>query len=166
MSIYEEWLNKAFTKEGKSVDAVWDLYLPAEQKVYEYILENKVTNIHGTVTELGKRFNMSAEYVIAFVDGLNDILPKKYDIRKLDENSEVNIDIDFEKLYKKMVEYRADHLYTLKQWDNIFDETKQKALYAEQRNSRTVVKGKKIGRNDPCPCGSGKKYKKCCGANL
>ncbi len=26
-----------------------------------------------------------------------------------------------------------------------------------------VVRGKKIGRNDPCPCGSGKKYKKCCG---
>ncbi|MFW5736444.1 MAG: YecA family protein [Halanaerobium sp.] len=25
-----------------------------------------------------------------------------------------------------------------------------------------VVKGKKVGRNDPCPCGSGKKYKKCC----
>jgi SEC-C motif-containing protein len=23
--------------------------------------------------------------------------------------------------------------------------------------------GKKVGRNDPCPCGSGKKYKKCCG---
>jgi preprotein translocase subunit SecA len=27
-----------------------------------------------------------------------------------------------------------------------------------------VVKGPKVGRNDPCPCGSGKKYKKCCGA--
>jgi preprotein translocase subunit SecA len=26
-----------------------------------------------------------------------------------------------------------------------------------------VVKGKKVGRNEPCPCGSGKKYKKCCG---
>ena len=26
-----------------------------------------------------------------------------------------------------------------------------------------VVKDDKIGRNDPCPCGSGKKYKKCCG---
>jgi preprotein translocase subunit SecA len=26
-------------------------------------------------------------------------------------------------------------------------------------------KGQKIGRNDPCPCGSGKKYKKCCGKN-
>jgi preprotein translocase subunit SecA len=28
----------------------------------------------------------------------------------------------------------------------------------------TVVKGEKVGRNDPCPCGSGKKYKKCHGA--
>lgn len=29
-----------------------------------------------------------------------------------------------------------------------------------------VVRGAKIGRNDPCPCGSGRKYKKCCGSNL
>jgi preprotein translocase subunit SecA len=29
--------------------------------------------------------------------------------------------------------------------------------------NKTIRKGKKIGRNDPCPCGSGKKYKKCCG---
>ena len=30
---------------------------------------------------------------------------------------------------------------------------------------KPIVKGKEPGRNDPCPCGSGKKYKKCCGAN-
>ena len=29
----------------------------------------------------------------------------------------------------------------------------------------TVIKGRKIGPNEPCPCGSGKKYKKCCGRN-
>ena len=29
--------------------------------------------------------------------------------------------------------------------------------------NKTIRKGKKVGRNDPCPCGSGKKYKKCCG---
>jgi preprotein translocase subunit SecA len=28
---------------------------------------------------------------------------------------------------------------------------------------KQVVRGKKVGRNDPCPCGSGKKHKKCCG---
>ena len=30
--------------------------------------------------------------------------------------------------------------------------------------TKTFVRGEvKVGRNDPCPCGSGKKYKKCCG---
>ena len=31
--------------------------------------------------------------------------------------------------------------------------------------AQTVRRGKKVGRNDPCPCGSGKKFKKCCGVN-
>ncbi len=42
------------------------------------------------------------------------------------------------------------------------------AYQAAQQATRTVVAprsvGTKVGRNDPCPCGSGKKYKKCCGA--
>jgi preprotein translocase subunit SecA len=34
----------------------------------------------------------------------------------------------------------------------------------QQEKRETVTQGvKEIGRNDPCPCGSGKKYKKCCG---
>jgi uncharacterized protein YecA (UPF0149 family) len=28
---------------------------------------------------------------------------------------------------------------------------------------KQVIRTNKVGRNDPCPCGSGKKYKKCCG---
>jgi len=35
---------------------------------------------------------------------------------------------------------------------------------SESGNKPVVNKTKKVGRNDPCPCGSGKKYKKCCGA--
>ena len=37
-----------------------------------------------------------------------------------------------------------------------------------QPRSKTVIKTakQKIGRNDPCPCGSGKKYKKCCGKDI
>ena len=34
------------------------------------------------------------------------------------------------------------------------------------RKKQAVIAGKKVGRNDPCPCGSGKKYKYCCGRNL
>ncbi|MBE5743206.1 MAG: preprotein translocase subunit SecA [Clostridiales bacterium] len=36
---------------------------------------------------------------------------------------------------------------------------------SENRPTGTIVKAKKVGRNDPCPCGSGKKYKNCCGQN-
>jgi len=35
---------------------------------------------------------------------------------------------------------------------------------SEAGTVQQVVRGEKVGRNDPCPCGSGKKYKKCCGA--
>ena len=35
----------------------------------------------------------------------------------------------------------------------------------ESRKPVVLSAADKIGRNDPCPCGSGKKYKKCCGAN-
>ena len=35
--------------------------------------------------------------------------------------------------------------------------------YDEEDTKKPIRKGKKIGRNDPCPCNSGKKYKKCCG---
>jgi len=42
----------------------------------------------------------------------------------------------------------------------------EKELKQEQQGKvETIVKEKEPGRNDPCPCGSGKKYKKCCGAN-
>jgi len=47
-----------------------------------------------------------------------------------------------------------------------FEKPKLKPLldrdFAYNGGVQTVVKNKKIGRNDPCPCGSGKKYKKCC----
>ena len=36
----------------------------------------------------------------------------------------------------------------------------------ETRVEQVIRKVKKIHRNDPCPCGSGKKYKKCCGKNI
>ena len=70
---------------------------------------------------------------------------------------------DFDDVDKNMVDAKADWLYNLPQWDKIFTEEKKKTLYMEQKKSGTVVKPHKVGRNDPCPCGSGKKYKHCCG---
>ena len=63
-----------------------------------------------------------------------------------------------------MVDAKADWLYDLPQWNEVFTE-ERKRIICRTEKSGTVVKGPKIGRNDPCPCGSGKKYKHCCGKN-
>lgn len=59
--------------------------------------------------------------------------------------------------YRKMLkEYEREEKEKKQRVKERFDGT----LFQEP-----VVKAPKIGRNDPCPCGSGKKYKKCCGKN-
>ena len=98
-----------------------------------------------------------------FLDGINDSLKEANPIETMDEDTVVSLAFDKERLYKNMVEAEADWLYNLPQWEPIFSEEKRKELYKEQKRSKTIVKPHKIGRNDPCPCGSGKKYKFCCG---
>ena len=100
-----------------------------------------------------------------FLDGINDSLKNPNPIETMEEDTAVSLDYDKEKLYYNMVGCKADWLYELPAWDNLLSEEERKALYKKQKLSGTVVKGKKIGRNDPCPCGSGKKYKQCCGKN-
>ena len=65
--------------------------------------------------------------------------------------------LNLELLYKNMVAAKADWLYNLPQWEKLLSEERRKELYKEQKRSTTVVKGKKIGRNDPCPCGQRQK---------
>lgn len=165
MKLYEQWFRKAYTNEGQINAKLWDDFMPKEQKIYEYILNDKVQKIEGSIKELSEKFDMPVEYIVGFIDGLNDTQNPHIDVENLEETSNVCINIDFEVLYKKMVEYKADHLYNLPQWKSIFTEEQLKVLYRNQKNSRTIVKGEKVGRNEPCPCGSGKKYKHCCGAN-
>jgi len=98
-----------------------------------------------------------------FLDGINDSLKEQNPIEEMEEDTEVNLGFDKELLYKNMVAAQADWLYELPEWEDIFDEATRKELYRIQKLSTTVVKPEKIYPNDPCPCGSGKKYKKCCG---
>ena len=100
-----------------------------------------------------------------FLDGINDSLIEPNPIETMEADTEVNLGFDKALLYKNMVAARADWLYGLKEWNDIFTEEEQKELYKEQKMSQTVRKENKIYPNDPCPCGSGKKFKKCCGKN-
>jgi uncharacterized protein YchJ len=117
------------------------------------------------VKELAEKYEIPVETMVGFLDGINDSLIEKNPIETMDENTTVSLAFDKARLYKNMVDARAEWLYELPEWDAIFTKEEQHELYLEQRKSGTIVKPKKIGRNDPCPCGSGKKYKHCCGRN-
>ena len=113
--------------------------------------------------ELAEKYSLSIMDMTGFLDGINDSLVTPNPIEEMEEDTHVSLAFDKEKLYKNMVDAKADWLYNLPQWENIYDEETRHRLYLEQKKSGTVVKGDKIYPNDPCPCGSGKKYKKCCG---
>ena len=113
-----------------------------------------------------EKYGVDLLTMVAFLDGINDSLKEPNPLETMEEDTEVNLNYDKELLYKNMVEAKAEWLYNLPQWDKLLTEERRKELYREQKRSKTVVKGEKIGRNDPCPCGSGKKYKKCCGRDL
>jgi len=100
---------------------------------------------------------------MGFLDGVNESLESNLDLEKVEEGSEIELKINFEKLYFNMLDSKADYLYSLPQWDGIFSEEKRKEIQRQWRDSKTVVNESKVGRNEPCPCGSGKKFKKCCG---
>lgn len=167
MGLLQEWREYAYgvdmnSRQGK---AIWDKYFAQEKAIYEQLLADPSQVVTGTVRELADRYGMELNYMAGFLDGINESLKTPNPIEEMEEETTVALDIDLEKLYYHMVEARADWLYELPAWEELLSQERRKELYWQQKKSGTVVKEKKIGRNDPCPCGSGKKYKKCCGAN-
>ncbi len=166
MSLLSQWREYAYgfddrTPEGKQF---WFDYFQAEKGIYEKILANPTADpVQGKVKDLAEEYGVDIQTMIGFLDGIDDSLLESNNLDDVTEESEVRLGINFEKLYMNMVGCNAEWLYTLPAWDDIFTKAKRDELYKLEKTSKTLVKPPKIGRNDPCPCGSGKKYKKCCG---
>ena len=167
MGLLQQWRDTAYSQQTdkKVLQKFWTDYFMIEKGIYEKLLSEPDVKVKGTVKELAAKYEIPVMTMVGFLDGIDESLIVPNPIEEMDEDTEVNLIFDKEKLYKNMVDAKADWLYGLPMWDNIFDEDKKKALYREAKKANTVIKGKKVGRNDPCPCGSGKKYKVCCGKN-
>ena len=165
MALLKQWRAMAYDQNANKGDMqrFWAAYFDIEKGIYEQLLENPDEEVKGTVKELAEKYGQEVLTMAGFLDGINDSLVEPNPIDEMEEDTVVSLKFDKEKLYKNMVDAKADWLYELPQWEAIFSEEKRKELYLEQKKSGTIVKGPKVGRNDPCPCGSGLKYKKCCG---
>ena len=165
MGLLQEWREYAYgvelnSKEGK---AIWDKYFEQEKAIYQQLLAAPEEVVSGTVQELADKYGMELNYMVGFLDGINESLKEPNPIEEMEADTVVKLPIDLESLYYHMVEAGADWLYELPEWDELLTPERRRELYREQKKSGTIVKERKVGRNEPCPCGSGKKYKYCCG---
>ncbi len=164
MSLYKEWTKLIEEQTDETFEKFWEEYAGAESKIYADILSNKKQHVEGTFEELAKSYEVRPVMFMGFLDGIQSSLEKSQNLEEMKETDKVSMDIIWEKLFYNMINAEADHLYGLEEWENIYTVEERKEIADKWRRSRTVVKEKTPGRNDPCPCGSGKKYKKCCGA--
>ncbi|HPJ22978.1 MAG TPA: SEC-C metal-binding domain-containing protein [Clostridia bacterium] len=159
MKIYDLWEEKISSEGAKDF---FDEYLEKEMEAYKVILEEGSGQIKGKCSELALRYDMEPAVVAGFLSGMNESIEKPLVLEKLTEDSEIDVQIDFRKLLYNMHKAKANWLYLLKEWDNVLS-LEERVEIKKQYNVDNTAVSQKVGRNDPCPCGSGKKYKKCCG---
>lgn len=163
MGLYKQWEDLAnIPQTQEQHKAFWNDYFDAEKEVYRQILKDKKNKYSGAASEVADALGLEPVVFAAFVDGINTSLNEKIDLETLEEDTPVELDIDWEKLFYNMLDARAKWLYTLEEWDGVFSEEKRNEITRKWRADKQAVSQKTVGRNDPCPCGSGKKYKKCC----
>ena len=124
MALLQEWREIAYSQQTDraQLQNFWTDYFMIEKGIYEKLLSNPEEVVKGTVKELAEKYDVEVLTMVGFLDGINDSLKIPNPIEEMDENTEVNLGYDLETLYKNMVDAKADWLYELPQWDNIFSE--------------------------------------------
>ena len=164
MNLYQQWeksIDSQPTKEAQT-KYIQD-YLEKEKNVYEKILGEHTQEVSGVFKDLAKEYKMTNVEFAGFIDGINTSISPEINLEELTEDTSIHLNIDYEKLYWNMLDAGEEWLYTISAWDNILTKEKRDEIKKEYNQSKIVIKPKKVGRNEPCPCGSGLKYKKCCG---
>jgi len=124
----------------------------------QYWLEKDNKNYEKALKILNEAYNRStldeSDDIVERLTGLHIAIKEKeleeY-LKKKRSDEKRPIVPEYSTLYQELLEKKR----------RITTKSERKNIY--KNNGQTIVKGRKIGRNEPCPCGSGKKYKKCCG---
>lgn len=164
MSLYEQWKDRIQDEGNKQEYTEFvQRYYALEESAYQMIFESYPMELKGTASDMAKMLGFKDDMTVfmGFLDGINESIKTAMDLEKITPESDLDIEIDYEKLYWNMHEAKADWLYNIKEWDNVISMERREEIAKQYRTSK-IVHNEKIGRNDPCPCGSGKKYKNCC----
>lgn len=164
MSLFQEWKNLINNQTEDTFENFWKKYSDTETKIYKSLLADYKSHLKGDVASLVEKFDCDKVIFVGFLNGINDSLHTSLNLENITEDTELDLDVDFEKLFFNMLKADADYLFTLEEWEEVLTEEQRLDIVKDFKKSKIVHVEKKPGRNDPCPCGSGKKYKKCCGS--
>jgi len=144
MALLEQWQKVAYNEKADrgELQRFWQRYFLLEKGVYEKLLTNPDEKVEGTVKELADKYGLSIMDMTGFLDGINESLVEPNPIDTMEEDTKVSLVFDKEKLYKNMVDAKADWLYELPMWNDIFDPETKKRLYLEQKKSGTCYRRK------------------------
>ena len=172
MTYYETWIdNSENVKDQTSYTQYINAYYTMEKDAYDKILSAYPDNkefTSGKASELASKLGFNKDTMdifVGFLDGIKTSLKNEFDVESVDDDTQIDLDIDYEKLYYNMRDAKASWLFKLSSWKNVLDEN-QTAQIAREYREANIAHSNKVGRNDPCPCGSGKKYKNCCGKKV
>lgn len=163
MKLIDEWEGLVKSQTDETFDEFWKEYCETEIRIYSSILSEPGKVVSGIFKELREKYEAKPVLFMGFLDGINNSLKTELKLKEVEEDTPIELDIDLERLYLNMLIAKADHLFTLPEWDEILTHDKKREIGKQYQRRNQVIREKKIGRNDPCPCGSGKKYKYCCG---
>ena len=101
MGLLQEWREYAYGVDINSAQgkAIWDKYFAQEKVIYEELLADPSIVVSGTVKELAEKYHMDLNYMVGFLDGINESLKVANPIEEMTEDTKVTLDIDLEKLY-------------------------------------------------------------------
>ena len=168
MSYFELWNKKIedTSNEEKFKEYV-SYYYQLEKEAYSRILDAHPENgefLSGKAKDMAEKLGFPSkdmEIFVGFIDGISGSLLEAVDASLIEDETEIKLVIDYEKLYWNMLDAQAEWLYKLPAWEHILTKEQKDIVTKDFRTSKTIRR-EKIGRNEPCPCGSGKKYKQCC----
>ncbi|HHX04259.1 MAG TPA: SEC-C domain-containing protein [Tissierellia bacterium] len=161
MKIIDVWKKRTEKGTPEEQNYFYSYYLDEEKGAYEKLLGEYPEVFKGTVAELATHLELEEDLMGGFLDGINDSLKEKLPVEELEADSAITLDIDLSSLYYNMLSAKAKWLYELPVWEDLLSKEQRLSIRSTFRED-TTLRSKKIGRNDPCPCGSGKKYKHCC----
>jgi preprotein translocase subunit SecA len=178
--IHEDLMDVDVFKDLMMKKANKPYYVPEKEELLKYVnphYPESTKELDALLDYIKKHLISNEEDALDIVEDIHDYCKSGVDMRSvMDLFNDYEVSFDSMEQVNEVLQLVTSVANNIRIWENngytpheIFEKYEKPNMkplpdkpFVYKGGEQTVVKGEKVGRNDPCPCGSGKKYKKCC----